>query len=261
MPGSWGVTALVRPQRSVTSIASPTVSSSRARKRCHARPRSSPDSKTRTAILPFDSAHRDRDGAAQPHADRILTFGLGEGADVRAIYVVKAPQGGTMVTAGLPEGQLSFTISQPGDHWVANALAVIAAVEAVGGDLAAAGLALADLGGSREGASAGAWGTAAEALLSTRATTKSCFDGGALKVLGAEEVRGAASQAREARARAKGGRIHASLANRSAAPASICDMVGGSWPRSQKSWPRHQLGDVPDTAAEIGSRARRAKRG
>ena len=101
-----------------------------------------------TAIVPFDSRHRDRlIAAARPHADRVLTFGLGEGADVRAAYVVKAPAGGTMVTATLPEGQLSFTISQPGEHWVSNALAVLAAVEAVGGDLAAAGLALADLGG------------------------------------------------------------------------------------------------------------------
>src|SRR3546814_21031778 len=34
-----------------------------------------------------------------------------------------------------------------GAHWVNNALAVIAAVDALGGDLAAAGLALADLKG------------------------------------------------------------------------------------------------------------------
>jgi UDP-N-acetylmuramoyl-tripeptide--D-alanyl-D-alanine ligase len=52
-----------------------------------------------------------------------------------------------MATACLPDGQLSFTVSQPGEHWVSNALAVIAAVEAAGGDLGAAGLALADLGG------------------------------------------------------------------------------------------------------------------
>ena len=52
-----------------------------------------------------------------------------------------------MITATLPDAQLSFTIGQPGDHWVSNSLAVIAAVQAVGGDLAQAGLALADLGG------------------------------------------------------------------------------------------------------------------
>ena len=46
-----------------------------------------------------------------------------------------------------PEAELTFTISQPGEHWVSNALAVLGAVEAMGGDLAAAGLALADLAG------------------------------------------------------------------------------------------------------------------
>jgi UDP-N-acetylmuramoyl-tripeptide--D-alanyl-D-alanine ligase len=101
-----------------------------------------------TAIIPYDSPHRDRlIAAARPHAARILTFGLGEGADVRASYVIRGPRGGSMVTACLPGAQLSFTLSQAGEHWVANALAVLAAVEAVGGDLAQAGLALAELGG------------------------------------------------------------------------------------------------------------------
>jgi UDP-N-acetylmuramoyl-tripeptide--D-alanyl-D-alanine ligase len=101
-----------------------------------------------TAIIPFDSPHRDRlIAAARPHAGRVLTFGLGEGADIRATYVVRGARGGSMMTASLPNAQLSLTISQPGGHWVSNALAVLGAVEAVGGDLAAAGLALADLGG------------------------------------------------------------------------------------------------------------------
>ena len=101
-----------------------------------------------TAIVPFDSPHRDRLlAAARPYARHLVTFGLGEGADVRATYVIRGSGGGSMVTAALPGGQLSFTINQPGAHWVGNALAVLAAVEAVGGDLAQAGLALADLEG------------------------------------------------------------------------------------------------------------------
>ncbi len=101
-----------------------------------------------TAIIPFDSVHRDRlIAAARPHAARILTFGFGEGADIRATYVIKDAKGGTMMTATLPGAQLSLTISQPGAHWVSNALAVLGAVQAVGGDLAVAALALADLGG------------------------------------------------------------------------------------------------------------------
>jgi UDP-N-acetylmuramoyl-tripeptide--D-alanyl-D-alanine ligase len=101
-----------------------------------------------TAVVPFDSPHRDRlVAAAAPHAAKIVTFGLGDGADVRARDVVAAPAGGSLVTATLPGAELTFTISQPGEHWVSNALAVLAAVQALGGDLAAAGLALADLPG------------------------------------------------------------------------------------------------------------------
>ncbi|MAX00583.1 MAG: UDP-N-acetylmuramoylalanyl-D-glutamyl-2, 6-diaminopimelate--D-alanyl-D-alanine ligase [Sphingomonas sp.] len=101
-----------------------------------------------TAIVPFDSPHRDRlIAAAKPHAARIVTFGLSEGAEVHPIERMRTLSGGTFVTARLGETELSFTISQPGDHWVSNSLALLAAVQAVGGDLAAAGLALADLGG------------------------------------------------------------------------------------------------------------------
>jgi UDP-N-acetylmuramoyl-tripeptide--D-alanyl-D-alanine ligase len=100
------------------------------------------------AIIPYDSPHRDRlAAAAAPHAARTITFGIDEGADVRAIEAVKAANGGTFVTARVGERELSYTVSQPGKHWVTNSLAVLAAVDAVGGDLALAGLALADLGG------------------------------------------------------------------------------------------------------------------
>ena len=100
------------------------------------------------AIIPYDSPHRDRlIAAATPHAARIVTFGLDSGADVRAIEVMRTATGGTFVTASLGDKELSFTVGQPGMHWVSNALAVLAAVDAVGGDLALAGLALADLGG------------------------------------------------------------------------------------------------------------------
>ena len=99
------------------------------------------------AILPEDSPQRDRlIKAARPHADRIVTFGRGE-ADVAAIHAVRSDNGGSLVTARLVESELTFTIAQRGDHWVSNALAVLAAVEAVGADLAIAGLALADMGG------------------------------------------------------------------------------------------------------------------
>ena len=101
-----------------------------------------------TAIIPFDSPHCALlTEAAAAHAGRIVTFGFGEGADVRALEAVPAEHGGTLVNARLHGASLSFTLSMPGRHWVANALAVLAAVQAVEGDIAVAGLALARLPG------------------------------------------------------------------------------------------------------------------
>ncbi|ONF97260.1 UDP-N-acetylmuramoyl-tripeptide--D-alanyl-D-alanine ligase [Sphingomonas jeddahensis] len=101
-----------------------------------------------TAIIPYDSPHRDRlIGAAQPYAAKIVTFGTDNAADVHPIESMALKTGGTFVTAKIGERELSFTIAQPGAHWVFNALAVLAAVDAVGGDLGLAGLALAELGG------------------------------------------------------------------------------------------------------------------
>jgi UDP-N-acetylmuramoyl-tripeptide--D-alanyl-D-alanine ligase len=99
------------------------------------------------AIVPNDTPHRDRlVRAARRQADRIITFGSGD-ADVHAVHAVAAEGGGSLISAALLERELTFTISQRGEHWVSNALAVLAAVEAVGADVALAGLALADLGG------------------------------------------------------------------------------------------------------------------
>jgi UDP-N-acetylmuramoyl-tripeptide--D-alanyl-D-alanine ligase len=100
-----------------------------------------------TAIIPFDSPQRDiLLEAARGHAGRVLTFGRGNGADVRGMEAIPA-KGGTLITVQLPDAGLTMTVGQPGEHWVSNALAVIAAVEAAGGDLAIAGLALAELPG------------------------------------------------------------------------------------------------------------------
>jgi UDP-N-acetylmuramoyl-tripeptide--D-alanyl-D-alanine ligase len=46
----------------------------------------------------------------------------------------------------LPGADLTYTISQPGEHWVSNSLAVLGAVQAMGGDLAQRA-ALADMAG------------------------------------------------------------------------------------------------------------------
>ena len=101
-----------------------------------------------TAIIPVDSAHyRQLRTAAEKHADDIVSFGFAADADVRVLDYVTAPDGGSLITAKLRSGALCYTLSQSGRHWIANSLAVLAAVEAAGGDLAAAGLAMAELGG------------------------------------------------------------------------------------------------------------------
>jgi UDP-N-acetylmuramoyl-tripeptide--D-alanyl-D-alanine ligase len=99
------------------------------------------------AIIPNDTPYRDRlVRAARRHADRIVTFGSGD-ADIHALHAVRSDEGGSLITAALLERDLTFTIAQRGEHWVSNALAVLAAVEALGGDVGLAGLALAEMGG------------------------------------------------------------------------------------------------------------------
>jgi UDP-N-acetylmuramoyl-tripeptide--D-alanyl-D-alanine ligase len=99
------------------------------------------------AIVPYDSPHRDRlIAAARPYAGRIVTFGTDRQADVHPIETMTLRTGGTFITAKVGDRELSLTIGQPGAHWMSNALAVLAAVDAAGGDLGLAGLALAELG-------------------------------------------------------------------------------------------------------------------
>ncbi|MFT6009717.1 MAG: UDP-N-acetylmuramoyl-tripeptide--D-alanyl-D-alanine ligase, partial [Parasphingorhabdus sp.] len=101
-----------------------------------------------TAIIPHDSPHFQRlRKKAERHAGEVISFGFDAGADVRAIDVVAAPRAGSLVTAKLGDRSLCFTIAEAGRHWVSNSLAILAAVRAVGGDLATAGLALAEMSG------------------------------------------------------------------------------------------------------------------
>ncbi len=100
------------------------------------------------AVIPADSPHYARLlAAAQSCASAVVSFGRSAHADVRLLDAVAAPGGGSLVTAELGDRRLCYTISAPGDHWVINSLAVMAAVRAAGGDLGAAGLALAEMEG------------------------------------------------------------------------------------------------------------------
>jgi UDP-N-acetylmuramoyl-tripeptide--D-alanyl-D-alanine ligase len=100
------------------------------------------------AIIPADSPHHARlKEAAEKHAGAVVSFGRAAYADVSLLDAVPAPGGGSLVTADLGDRRICYTISAPGEHWVINSLAVIAAVRAAGGDLGAAGLALAEMEG------------------------------------------------------------------------------------------------------------------
>ena len=101
-----------------------------------------------TAVIPADSPHFQRlKAAAEAAGASVLSFGASAQADVRLLDSVQSSTGGSLVTARLGAHQLCYTVAEPGEHWVANSLAVMAAVHAAGGDLGAAGLALAEMGG------------------------------------------------------------------------------------------------------------------
>lgn len=101
-----------------------------------------------TAIIPCDSPHYELlYRAARDQCDHVIGFGRHVAAESRAVDTVRAINGGTLVTAQIAGARLCYTISAPGEHWVMNSLAILAAVEAVGGDLAQAGLAMAELQG------------------------------------------------------------------------------------------------------------------
>lgn len=101
-----------------------------------------------TAVIPADSPHfpRLRDAALAIGA-KVLAFGEAAHADVRLLDAVPTANGGSLVTAALGDRRLCYSVAEPGAHWIANSLAVMAAVHAAGGDLGAAGLALAEMGG------------------------------------------------------------------------------------------------------------------
>jgi UDP-N-acetylmuramoyl-tripeptide--D-alanyl-D-alanine ligase len=105
-----------------------------------------------TAVIPADSSHfaRLRDAALAAGA-KVLSFGSSPGAQMRLLDAVPAANGGSLVTAALKDARgerhLCWSVAAPGAHWVANSLCVMAAVHAAGGDLGAAGLALAEMGG------------------------------------------------------------------------------------------------------------------
>lgn len=102
------------------------------------------------AVIPADSPHFARlKEAAEQKKVAVVSFGRAAHANVRLLDAVAAPGGGSLVTVDLGARRICYTVAEPGDHWIINSLAVIAAVGAAGGDLGAAGLALAEMQGMK----------------------------------------------------------------------------------------------------------------
>jgi UDP-N-acetylmuramoyl-tripeptide--D-alanyl-D-alanine ligase len=100
-----------------------------------------------TAVIPADSPHYQllREAALDSGA-RVIGFGTANHAGVRLLDAVQQGNGGSLVTAELGERRICYTVAEPGEHWVHNSLCVMATVLALGADLGAAGLAMAELG-------------------------------------------------------------------------------------------------------------------
>jgi UDP-N-acetylmuramoyl-tripeptide--D-alanyl-D-alanine ligase len=100
-----------------------------------------------TAVIPADGPHYERlREAALDAGAQVIGFGRSVHAEVRLLDAVAQTNGGSLVTAELGERRICYAIAEPGEHWVTNSLCVMAAVRALGADLGAAGLALAELG-------------------------------------------------------------------------------------------------------------------
>ncbi|MCH7485917.1 MAG: UDP-N-acetylmuramoylalanyl-D-glutamyl-2,6-diaminopimelate--D-alanyl-D-alanine ligase [Proteobacteria bacterium] len=79
--------------------------------------------------------------AAERGVDTVIDFGRSERARVRLVKSTPGPEG-ARVQADVDGTRVAFDIRIPGSHWVMNALCVLAAVAAAGGDVAAAAAAI-----------------------------------------------------------------------------------------------------------------------
>ena len=100
------------------------------------------------AVLNCDNGFFNRlvDAAKTAGVDDIRTFGSGNSATARLLAVDLACDG-SAITAELGGRRIDYRLGVPGRHWVTNSLAVLAAVDALGADAAAAATALAQMHG------------------------------------------------------------------------------------------------------------------
>lgn len=103
-----------------------------------------------TAVIPADLPQSDRlVSLARAVGAKVVTFGKNDKADVRLLDAIPSANGGSLVTVDMGDRRLCYSLAEPGEHWIQNSLCVMAAVRAAGGDLGAAGLSLAEMGGLR----------------------------------------------------------------------------------------------------------------
>lgn len=98
------------------------------------------------AVVTRDSPHADRliAHAGASRAGRVIGFGEGERADVRAIRIAAGPDA-SMVEASVCGRTITYRVGMAGRHVALNSLAVLAAVAALGLDVGLAAGAFADL--------------------------------------------------------------------------------------------------------------------
>lgn len=98
-----------------------------------------------TAIIKRTNPHFERlKGRAEAHGARVVSFGLTGEATVH-VEAMTLHEDGSDLVARIGSRQQAFRIAIPGRHIVENALAVAAAIDAIGADVPAALAALADL--------------------------------------------------------------------------------------------------------------------
>src|SRR5262249_59481564 len=87
-----------------------------------------------TAVLPYDNPHFAllKARAADVGA-KIVSFGYAEAAGVRCIQANMDARGSSVI-AGVGTQRFPYRIGAPGEHYVKNSLAVLAALQALGAD-------------------------------------------------------------------------------------------------------------------------------
>ena len=140
-----------------------------------------------TAVINRDAPHFDLLAhlALQTGASHVVTFGRHAAADMRLLECVSDAEGSD-VEARWQGREIRFRIGQPGTHWAYNALAVLAAADAMGADLDGAAESLATLPAlpGRGAVHAVAWGEGRIRLIDDAYNANPESMAAALKTLG-----------------------------------------------------------------------------